>query len=138
MSWTAMAPGWLRLWALPSKRIEGLVGGGLLPGQSPQTVSSTPTTAGIAEAPQRSIDRVVGHRAVERAKRWKQEIAVFRVMFDLADDRYGLARKRNRMRPTHFHLVTGNCPDTRVEVELLPFRPAQLAGPNENMRKKLE
>ena len=42
------------------------------------------------------------------------------------------------MRPTHFQLVTGNRPDTRVEVELLPFRPAQLAGPNENMRKKPE
>src|SRR3546814_15522127 len=42
------------------------------------------------------------------------------------------------MRQAHLHLVIRDGPDRALEVELLPFGMAQLAGTNKDMRKQAQ
>ena len=69
--------------------------------------------------------------------RWKAEL-VHAESVPSRTSRDRLARQRHAMWSLHLHGCGRHHPDGLLEIDLLPARKAQLAGPDEEQRRELE
>lgn len=85
-------------------------------------------------ASKRREHAIVGQRPQVGSRTRKYEATGAGHRMHFAQDRDGLSRLRHDMLDAHLHPLGADAPLAAIEVELLPFRGAKLAGPYEHHR----